>query len=262
MDFYLEDCTDEFVDVCKYIDISDDEIRLILNMPSTATPRTWNSAVARNHADVVGNWFLKELNRSGDSSRDSQRRCDLYKQRRGMINYKDSKRLRSISPKFCEATGHPINYGLGVTKEVYNKYFLKKYGMIGISPSIERVDPNQGYVIDNIEIISSIENIGRNMSVDTDYLRKMQTLYSNLNHSVPRQVELLRLLQTDKIEVVFVKLNNEIRKMNATLNLSMIPEEHHPSNEKKSPNYIINVWDLDKKAWRSFSYHRLKKVTV
>lgn len=262
MNFYFKDCIDEFVEVCKFIDINDEQIRMVLNMSTNSTPKTWQSAAARTHADVAGNWFLKELNRSGDSTRNSQRRCELYKQRRGMINYEDSKHLRSISPDFCKATGHPVNYGLGVTKEIYNKYFLKKYGMIGISPSIERIDPDKGYVIDNIEIISSAENIGRNMSVNTDHLRKVQAIYSNLNQSVPRQVELLRLLQTDKIEVVFVKLNNETRKMNATLNLNMIPEQYHPKTEKKSPSHIISVWDLDKNAWRSFSYHRLKKVKL
>jgi hypothetical protein len=262
MNFYFKDCIDEFAEVCKFIDLKDEEIRHILNMATHSTPRTWQVVAARNHADVIGNWFFKELNRSGDSTRDSNRRCDLYKQRRGMLNYKDSMHLRSISPDFCKATGHPINYGLGVTKEIYNKYFLKKYGMIGISPSIERTDPNKGYVIDNIEIISNMENIGRNMSVNTDHLRKVQQIYKNLTQSVPRQVELLRLLQTDKIEVSFVKINNEKRVMNATLNLDMIPKESHPKGEKKSPSHIINVWDLDKQAWRSFSYHKLKKVKL
>lgn len=262
MNFYFEDCTDEFVQICNDIGMNSEEIHYVLNLSTNSTPRTWFSSVARNHADVVGNWFQKELSRSGDSKRNSQRRCNLYLTRRSMKNYADSAALRKISPKFCKVSGQPINYGLGVTKEIYDKYYVKKYGKTGISPSLERIDPNKGYSIGNIEIISSFENVGRNMAVNSDYLREVHQVYNNLKNSIPRQIELLRLLQTGACHLTFKKVDGSKRKMNATLDLSVIPHTHHPVGEKKTPDHIINVWDLDQQSWKSFSYHRLIKVEI
>lgn len=262
MNFYYEDCLDDFVNVCEYIGMTSKQIRDVLNMSISSTPRTWQNQTARNYADVVANWFAKELNRSGDSVRNSERRCKLYKQRRSMINYADTKLLRSMSPEFCEVSGHPINYGLGVTKQIYNDYFKKKYNMIGISPSIERIDSDLGYSIDNIEIISSYENIGRNMSVNTDFLRTVYSTFDSLNNSLPNQVQTIRLLQAGQCTITFRKLDGTKREMVATQNLSFVPEDRHPKGLKKSPNHIINVWDCNKQDWRSFSYYRLEKLKV
>lgn len=262
MDFYYEDCIDDFVSVCKEIDMTDREIRDVLNMPTNASPKTWKSSTARNHADVIGNWFAKELSRTGDTKRDSPRRCELYLTRRNMLNYEDTKHLRSIAPKFCLMTGQPINYGLGVTKEIYQTYFAKKYNKKGVSPSLERIDSNLDYSINNIEIISSPENISRNQGIDWQRLRKAQKLYTDVTVKLPRPVELLRLLQVGECKITFNRLDDTERVMNATLNLDVIPENRHPKGEKNSGDHIINVWDLDKQDWRSFSYYRLLKVEI
>lgn len=181
MNFYYEDCHDEYIEICAYAGVSANGIRAILEMATCAAPRTWKSVDARRHADVTGNWFAKELTRAGDVLRDSERRCNLYLQRRALITYDSTKQLRSISPKFCKISGHPINYGLGLNKEIFNKYFLKKYNMVGVSPSIERIDPELGYTIENIEIISNFENVGRNMNIDTTRLRKLYETHSHNN---------------------------------------------------------------------------------
>ena len=76
-----------------------------------------------------------------------------------------------MAPEFCAISGQPLNYGLGLLKKLCDEYFTVVYGTTGISPSIERIDPLRSYYLDNIEIISAFENIGRMQGVDTDMMR-------------------------------------------------------------------------------------------
>lgn len=256
MRYYFVDCRQEFHNVCKFIGMSDDEISTLLTMKKGST---WSHAAARENADVVGNWFAKELNRSGDKKRDSKRRCDLYKQRRSMINDVDMKALRNMSIHTCLLSGHPINYGLGENKKIYNQFFLKKYGKIGISPSIERIDPDSNYEISNIQIISSFENIGRNMNVDTERLRDMRSMYMSSATKIPPLHDVVQMLESAECLIQFEKANGEIRDMVATTSFDIVPLVHQNGRQKNENNVV--VWDIEKNAWRSFSYKKLISIT-
>jgi hypothetical protein len=257
MSYYYVDCRQEFYDVCKFIGMTDKEITSVLALP---VKNTWHRVGARNNADVLGNWFTKELNRNGDKKRDSKRRCDLYKQRRNMINPVDMKKLREISIRTCPVSGHPINYGLGETKKIYDRYYLKKYGKIGISPSIERVDPDGDYEINNIEIISSFENVGRNMKVDTEHMRNVRAMYISSATKIPSLQEVKQMLESAECDIQFEKIDGSIRNMTATTSADIVPITHQSSQERNENNIV--VWDLEKNAWRSFSYSRLKNIST
>lgn len=261
-EYYFENNLEEFVIVCKVAGLDGNQIRNVLNHSISSTPKTWKHSTARMYGDVVGNWFAKELNRKGSANGDSERRRNLYKQRELLINHKDMKLLRERAPSFCHISGHPINYGLGLTKVIYEDYFTKKYGLSGISPSIERINPDLGYTIDNIEIISSFENQGRNLDVNTDQMRNVLDFYKKCADQVPSQIELLRLLQVGKCKVSFEKIDGSIRTMTATLDLNKIPEDKHPRGDKKTGVHVINAWDIDCGEWRSFVYDRIKRVDI
>jgi len=146
----------------------------ITSIPTGHSPSTWKTAAHRANYDVIGNWLYKELNRSGDSLRNSERRCELYLSRRSLLEPNKFKAMweNAYENRICAITGTPLNFGLGETKELENVYFLKTMGEQGISPSIERIDPEKEYTIDNVEIISQFENVGRNNGINFERLRK------------------------------------------------------------------------------------------
>jgi hypothetical protein len=81
--------------------------------------------------------------------------------------------------------------------------------------------------------------------------------------------ELISRLQTESVEVTFIKADGSERVMNCTQQITLIPEEFHPKGTKpvqtdENGNPIesdnITVWDLDKQGWRMFNFFRLVSV--
>jgi len=81
--------------------------------------------------------------------------------------------------------------------------------------------------------------------------------------------ELISRLQTESVEVTFIKTDGSERVMNCTQQITLIPEQFHPKGTKavqtdadgnpvESDN--ITVWDLDKQGWRMFNFFRLVSV--
>jgi hypothetical protein len=81
--------------------------------------------------------------------------------------------------------------------------------------------------------------------------------------------ELISRLQRESVEVTFIKADGSERVMNCTQQITLIPEEFYPKNNKvaqtdadgnpvESDN--ITVWDLDKQGWRMFNFFRLVSV--
>jgi hypothetical protein len=81
--------------------------------------------------------------------------------------------------------------------------------------------------------------------------------------------ELVSRLQTESVEVTFIKADGSERVMNCTQQITLIPEQFHPKGTKavqtdtdgnpvESDN--ITVWDLDKQGWRMFNFFRLVSV--
>ena len=82
-----------------------------------------------------------------------------------------------------------------------------------------------------------------------------------------------RLLQTNQVQVQFVKSDGTLREMNCTLRPDLIPPSTHTLTEtavvnaskkpRKEPDvHSIRVYDLDIGEWRSFRFDRLKRVTA
>ena len=141
---------------------------------------TWINRVHRQNLDLRGNWLAKELNRSGTQGKDSKRRMELYAQRKQMRNYDDMKILWHKCPSRCALSGQLINYGLGIMKSIIDNLCLKLDGRIGVSPSIERINPELGYTMSNVEIISNFENIGRNLGIDCAKMREERKLLDSM----------------------------------------------------------------------------------
>ena len=70
--------------------------------------------------------------------------------------------------------------------------------------------------------------------------------------------QLNSLLQENIITVEFVKKDNSVRVMRCTQRLDIIPETKH--SRKLNENLIV-VYDVDIKAWRSFDFTRVNKVS-
>lgn len=74
---------------------------------------------------------------------------------------------------------------------------------------------------------------------------------------------LMKMLRAGRTTVVFTKMDGVERTMVCTLNLDMVPSEHHPTNEQVFPPdgnlpTTIRVYDLEKTGWRSFRLDKVK----
>jgi len=65
----------------------------------------------------------------------------------------------------------------------------------------------------------------------------------------------LERLRKGRCEVTFTKKDGTERTMLCTLNMDLVPSEHHPKsdgNTTAQTNESVRVYDLEKEAWRSF----------
>lgn len=54
------------------------------------------------------------------------------------------------------------------------------------------------------------------------------------------------------------KKNGTLRKAQGTLNMALIPTEHHPKGTGRQPkDDIIPYFDIERNHWRSFRLHRV-----
>ena len=82
---------------------------------------------------------------------------------------------------------------------------------------------------------------------------------------------LSQLLQSQEIEVEFVKSDGSLRAMRCTLKWDELPvtqqsvviDESIKGKKPRATNdEVCKIWDLDSKAWRSFRYDRIKSITI
>ncbi len=65
--------------------------------------------------------------------------------------------------------------------------------------------------------------------------------------------DLVNSLQSNQCRVVFKKKDETLRTMICTLREDMLPSREVESLSKKNKNEsVVPVWDIRKKAWRSF----------
>ena len=74
----------------------------------------------------------------------------------------------------------------------------------------------------------------------------------------------MEMLHKEVVEVTFLKLDGEERKMPCTLIPSFLPEakEGDTVRTKKQNDKVLAVWALEAKAFRSFRYDRVKSVKI
>lgn len=79
--------------------------------------------------------------------------------------------------------------------------------------------------------------------------------------------EMLEKLHASECEVTFRKVNGDLRIMNCTLkrdvltNAGVFDSDDWVSKRKVNES-VVNVWDLDKKAWRSFKVDSVETFEV
>lgn len=91
----------------------------------------------------------------------------------------------------------------------------------------------------------------------------------NLENQTEMLLEAAKLkaaLQERPIRVLFEKADGNLREMFCTTNIELVPWPDNPTEgssdilKEKDPNLFV-VWDLEKEAWRSFRFERLKEWT-
>lgn len=75
--------------------------------------------------------------------------------------------------------------------------------------------------------------------------------------------QIIDQLKKETVFLVFKKKDtDELRTLRGTLNPDLLPESESSKikSTKKSSDTAIRVWDLDKKAWRSFVINNLISI--
>jgi hypothetical protein len=84
---------------------------------------------------------------------------------------------------------------------------------------------------------------------------------------IPTKEELMEMLRESVVEVTFLKLDGDERKMPCTLMPSLLPAatKEDPMTQKKVreiSDKVVAVWAVESKGFRSFRYDRVTKVEV
>ena len=84
---------------------------------------------------------------------------------------------------------------------------------------------------------------------------------------IPTRDELMEMLRKEVVEVTFLKLDGDERKMPCTLIPSFLPAatKDDPMTQKKVreiSDKVVAVWAVESKGFRSFRYDRVTKVEV
>lgn len=71
------------------------------------------------------------------------------------------------------------------------------------------------------------------------------------------------MLHIGPVKVYFLKKDGTVRNMNCTLEESVVvPHEKTTDRVKEQNDEVCPVWDLEKKAWRSFRYDTIMKIEL
>ena len=84
---------------------------------------------------------------------------------------------------------------------------------------------------------------------------------------IPTRTELMETLRKEIVEVTFLKLDGDERKMPCTLITSFLPpaKKDDPMTQKKVrevSDKVCAVWAIEAKGFRSFRYDRVTNVRV
>lgn len=71
------------------------------------------------------------------------------------------------------------------------------------------------------------------------------------------------VLHDGPVQVVFIKNDGSERTMQCTLQEGVaLPHDKKTDRVKEANADVVAVWDLEKKAWRSFKLSSIKSVTI
>ena len=84
---------------------------------------------------------------------------------------------------------------------------------------------------------------------------------------IPTKEQLMEILRKEVVEVTFLKLDGDERKMPCTLIPNFLPPatKEDPLTQKKVreiSDKVVAVWAIESKGFRSFRYDRVIKVAV
>lgn len=84
---------------------------------------------------------------------------------------------------------------------------------------------------------------------------------------IPTREELMEMLRNQVVEVTFLKLDGEERKMPCTLIPSLLPavakdDSVIQKRAREISDKVIAVWAIESNGFRSFRYDRVTKVEV
>jgi hypothetical protein len=84
---------------------------------------------------------------------------------------------------------------------------------------------------------------------------------------IPTRSELMEMLRKEVVEITFLKLDGDERKMPCTLITSFLPpaKKDDPLSQKKVrevSDKVCAVWAIEAKGFRSFRYDRVTNVRV
>lgn len=99
-------------------------------------------------------------------------------------------------------------------------------------------------------------------------------VFTDENDMVPwtQEDELLKyklqtLLKDNIVEVTFTKVDGEQRVMKCTLKNTLLPDSAYLTEDGRErsravPKHVLPVWDVEKKAWRSFRIESVHNYIV
>jgi len=84
---------------------------------------------------------------------------------------------------------------------------------------------------------------------------------------IPTREELMEMLRKEVVEVTFLKLDGEERKMPCTLIPSLLPavakdDSVIQKRAREISDKVVAVWAIESKGFRSFRYDRITKVEI
>lgn len=74
--------------------------------------------------------------------------------------------------------------------------------------------------------------------------------------------ELKETLENGVVTVVFEKVDGTLREMKCTLLTEYLPKTEGPTllTERKEPDNVLSVWDVENNGWRSFRVDNIKEI--
>lgn len=74
--------------------------------------------------------------------------------------------------------------------------------------------------------------------------------------------EMITALTNGVCRVKFTKVNGDVRDMECTRNLDMMPESVRPKHASHIPETVIPVYDFNANGWRSFKIENVQSFEV